>query len=94
MGKFLIYNAFMIFLGIIHPAVLRPGRLDKVLYVGLPTAAYTEDTVRTVTKVINTYCRCLNISFSRFIILKGHFNILRTITKLTQSYCVPQHIIL
>lgn len=36
---------------IIDPAVLRPGRLDKILYVGLPTASDRVDILRAVTKV-------------------------------------------
>lgn len=36
---------------IIDPAVLRPGRLDKILYVGLPTASERIDILRTLTKV-------------------------------------------
>lgn len=39
---------------IIDPAVLRPGRLDKILYVGLPTAQDRVDILRTITKVKNT----------------------------------------
>ncbi|XP_065171878.1 nuclear valosin-containing protein-like isoform X2 [Atheta coriaria] len=35
---------------IIDPAVLRPGRLDKILYVGLPTAQDRVDILRTITK--------------------------------------------
>lgn len=35
---------------IIDPAVLRPGRLDKILYVGLPTAADRVDILRALTK--------------------------------------------
>lgn len=35
---------------IIDPAVLRPGRLDKILYVDLPTAADRADILRAVTK--------------------------------------------
>ncbi|CAH3027923.1 unnamed protein product [Porites evermanni] len=35
---------------IIDPAVLRPGRLDKVLYVGLPSVKDREDILRTITK--------------------------------------------
>ena len=41
---------------IIDPAVMRPGRLDKVLYVGLPTSEDREDILRTLTRVrISTY---------------------------------------
>lgn len=35
----------------IDPAVLRPGRLDKVLYVGLPDEEGRIDILRAVTKV-------------------------------------------
>ncbi|XP_072382243.1 nuclear valosin-containing protein-like isoform X1 [Diabrotica undecimpunctata] len=35
---------------IIDPAVLRPGRLDKVLYVGLPNANDRADILRAITK--------------------------------------------
>ncbi|XP_078349901.1 nuclear valosin-containing protein-like [Oculina patagonica] len=35
---------------IIDPAVLRPGRLDKVLFVGLPNTEDREDILRTLTK--------------------------------------------
>ncbi|XP_043286241.1 nuclear valosin-containing protein-like [Venturia canescens] len=34
----------------IDPAVLRPGRLDKILYVGLPTAADRVDILKALTK--------------------------------------------
>ena len=36
---------------IIDPAVLRPGRLDKTLYVGLPSPEDRTDILRTLTKV-------------------------------------------
>lgn len=36
---------------IIDPAVLRPGRLDKILYVGLPTAEDRVDILKALTKV-------------------------------------------
>lgn len=35
----------------VDPAVMRPGRLDKVLYVGLPAAADREDILQALTKV-------------------------------------------
>lgn len=35
---------------IVDPAVLRPGRLDKILYVGLPEVADREDILRALTK--------------------------------------------
>ena len=34
---------FPVFVDIIDPAVLRPGRLDKVLFVGLPNPEDRED---------------------------------------------------
>lgn len=37
---------------IIDPAILRPGRLDKILFVGLPTSTDRIDILRAVTKVI------------------------------------------
>lgn len=36
---------------IIDPAVLRPGRLDKILYVGLPTREDRVDILRAITRV-------------------------------------------
>lgn len=36
---------------IIDPAILRPGRLDKTLYVGLPPPADRLAILRTITKV-------------------------------------------
>lgn len=36
---------------IIDAAVLRPGRLDKILYVGLPSPADRVDILRALTKV-------------------------------------------
>lgn len=38
---------------IIDPAVLRPGRLDKILYVGLPSASDRVDILRALTKVLS-----------------------------------------
>lgn len=35
---------------IVDPAVLRPGRLDKILYVGLPEAADRVDILKALTK--------------------------------------------
>lgn len=37
---------------IIDPAVLRPGRLDKIVYVGLPNVEDRKDILRALTKVI------------------------------------------
>lgn len=36
---------------IVDPAVLRPGRLDKILHVGFPTAEDRVDILRALTKV-------------------------------------------
>ncbi|XP_013409877.1 nuclear valosin-containing protein-like [Lingula anatina] len=35
---------------IIDPAILRPGRLDKILFVGLPSVEDREDILKTITK--------------------------------------------
>jgi ribosome biogenesis ATPase len=37
---------------IVDPAVLRPGRLDKILYIGLPSAPDRVDILIAVTKVL------------------------------------------
>lgn len=42
---------------IVDPAVLRPGRLDKILYVGLPEPEDRTDILRALTKVV-TLCQC------------------------------------
>ena len=42
---------FFFIVDIIDPAMLRPGRLDKTLYVGLPNEDDREDILRTLTKV-------------------------------------------
>lgn len=54
---------------IIDPAVLRPGRLDKILYVDLPTSADRVDILRALTKVIS-YKLIENIFFKNFFLLK------------------------
>lgn len=54
---------------IIDPAVLRPGRLDKILYVDLPTSADRVDILRALTKVI-FYILTENIFFKNFFPLK------------------------
>lgn len=36
---------------IVDPAVLRPGRLDKILYIGLPANEDRKDILRALTKV-------------------------------------------
>ena len=38
-------------LDIVDPAILRPGRLDKILFLGFPTAEDRADILRAVTKV-------------------------------------------
>lgn len=43
---------------IVDPAVLRPGRLDKILYVGLPSAEDRIDILRAITKV-----SCINFVY-------------------------------
>jgi ribosome biogenesis ATPase len=37
---------------IVDPAVLRPGRLDKILYIGLPSASDRVDILIALTKVL------------------------------------------
>jgi ribosome biogenesis ATPase len=37
---------------IVDPAVLRPGRLDKILYVGIPSAYDRVDILNALTKVL------------------------------------------
>ena len=44
---------------IIDPAVLRPGRLDKLIYVGLPQAKDRAAILTTITKV--TVYTCMHI---------------------------------
>ena len=44
-----------LFSDIIDPAVLRPGRLDKILYVGLPSPSERAAILLTITKVTNDY---------------------------------------
>lgn len=46
---------------IIDPAVLRPGRLDKILHVGFPTAEDRVDILRALTKVWLGNSLCLFI---------------------------------
>ncbi|VDP12933.1 unnamed protein product [Soboliphyme baturini] len=36
---------------IIDPAILRPGRIDKILYIGLPSEEGRTDILRTLTKI-------------------------------------------
>lgn len=48
-----MHNAICVYVyaDIIDPAVLRPGRLDKVLYVGLPSHSDRIAILNTITKV-------------------------------------------
>lgn len=39
------------YIDILDPAILRPGRLDKHIYVGLPNAQGRFDILKTITKV-------------------------------------------
>ena len=66
---------------IIDPAVLRPGRLDKVLLVGLPNTEDREDILRTLTKVRRSiYYKitdvkdpsCLFASVSKRVLVQNH----------------------
>ena len=50
-GMNLFLKHFPLSPDIIDPAVLRPGRLDKTLYVGLPTMEDRLDILRCITKV-------------------------------------------
>ena len=45
---------------IIDPAVLRPGRLDKILYVGLPCPSDRAAILHTITKVTNDYIQLMD----------------------------------
>lgn len=40
---------------IIDPAILRPGRLDKILYVGLPEHNDRKEILEALTKVSNIF---------------------------------------
>lgn len=53
---------------IIDPAVLRPGRLDKILYVDLPTSADRVDILRALTKV--TFLFSKNI-LNKFVLFRN-----------------------
>lgn len=44
---------------IIDPAILRPGRLDKILYVGLPEEADRKEILEALTKVHILFKICL-----------------------------------
>lgn len=54
---------------IIDPAVLRPGRLDKILYVGLPQEADRIDILRALTKVYDWSCKTQKYEFPPKVIL-------------------------
>ncbi|TRY91627.1 hypothetical protein DNTS_021770 [Danionella cerebrum] len=54
---------------IIDPAVLRPGRLDKTLYVGLPPAADRHAILLTITKVTSA-----SSEIPRFLFISQRFN--------------------
>jgi ribosome biogenesis ATPase len=41
---------------IVDPAILRPGRLDKILFVDFPNAAERADILRKATKVDSFCC--------------------------------------
>ena len=45
---------------IIDPAILRPGRLDKILFVNLPTATDRVDILKAITKVCPLNMNLLN----------------------------------
>ena len=53
---------------IIDPAVLRPGRLDKILHVGFPTAEDRVDILRALTKV--------NVLTVTYLLLDTYFTII------------------
>ena len=47
-------SIYLLFISdIIDPAVLRPGRLDKILYVGLPSCQDRIEILKTITKVVD-----------------------------------------
>lgn len=48
---------------IIDPAILRPGRLDKIIYVGLPTVEDRFEILKTITKVVFDIIRIIFINF-------------------------------
>lgn len=50
---FLNFNLYIyVFLDMIDPAILRPGRLDKLLFVDFPSIEDRADILRKATKVI------------------------------------------
>lgn len=56
---------------IIDPAILRPGRLDKQLYVGLPNVEDRQAILNTLTKV-NIFLKCI-IIINRIFTWSSHF---------------------
>jgi ribosome biogenesis ATPase len=48
---FYVVYVFFVRIDIIDPAILRPGRLDKIIYVGLPTEQDRLEILKTITKV-------------------------------------------
>ena len=56
---------FPIISDIIDPAVMRPGRLDKTLYVGLPSVDDRLDILKCITQVITV--NLVNSKFFRTI---------------------------
>lgn len=62
----LCFAVYSMCIDIIDPAVLRPGRLDKVVYVGLPSARDRQAILSTITKASHSlycayvlYCVCM-----------------------------------
>lgn len=56
---------------IVDPAVLRPGRLDKILYVGMPATKDRAEILTAITKVrICTYIKCHSLIFLKSILKK------------------------
>jgi hypothetical protein len=45
----------LFYVDILDPAILRPGRLDKHIYVGLPNAQGRFDILKTITKVMANF---------------------------------------
>ena len=56
---------------IIDPAVLRPGRLDKIIYIGLPSSSDRVDILKALTNVrINFLFPCIMFIFVIYRILQ------------------------
>lgn len=53
----------------IDPAILRPGRLDKILHVGLPTPDERVAILKAITKVSNSVQRNDTVCASSFCVL-------------------------